>query len=90
MTSTDLSTDVLALTVVTLTVFAMNTTVPRWVASTLSTLALTSSEAGQIGRSSALLQTAFQRQGTGQRMLTLIPCPPFLAVTPATVALAMT
>lgn len=50
----------------------------------------TSSEAGQIGRSSALLQTAFQRQGTGQRMLTLIPCPPFLAVTPATVALAMT
>lgn len=41
LTSTDLSTDVLALTVVTLTVFAVDTTVPRWIASTLSTLALT-------------------------------------------------
>lgn len=90
MTSTDLSADVLALTVITLTVFAMNTTVPRWVAGTLSTLALTSSEAGQIGRSSALLQTAFQRQGTRQGMLALLPRPAVLAVTPAAVTLATT
>lgn len=41
LTSADLSSDVLALTVITLTVFAMNTTVPRWVASTLSAPALT-------------------------------------------------
>lgn len=90
VTSTDLSTDVLALTVVTLTVFAINTTVPRWVANTLSTLALTSSEAGQIGRSPTLLQTAVQRQGAGQRMLALLPSPSLLAVTPATITLAMT
>lgn len=90
VTSTDLSTDVLTLTVVTLTVFAMNTAVPRWEASALSTLALTSSEAGQIGRSSTLLHTALQRQRAGQRMLTLLPGPSLLAVAPATVTLAVT
>lgn len=90
MTSTDLSTDVLTLTIVTLTVFAMDPAVPRWVANTLSTLALTSSEAGQIGRSATLLHTALQRQGAGQRMLALLPSPSRLAVTPATITLAMT
>lgn len=90
VTSTDLSTEVLALTVVTLAVFAVNPAVPRWVASTLSTQTLTSSEAGQIGRSATLLHTALQRQGAGQRMLALLAGPPLLAVTPATITLALT
>lgn len=90
VTSTNLSIDVFTLTVVTLAVFAVNSTVPRWVAGTLSTLALTSSEAGQIGRSSALLQAAVQRQGAGQRMLTLLPRPSFLAIAASTVTLTVT
>lgn len=68
----------------------MDSTVARWVASTLSTLTLTSSKAWQIGRSSALLQTAVHRQGAGQRVFALFPGPSILAVTSATVALAVT
>lgn len=49
----------------------------------------TSSEAGQIGRSATLLHAALHRQGAGQRMLTLPPRPSLLAVTPATITLAM-
>lgn len=49
----------------------------------------TSSEAGQIGRSTTLLHTALHRQGAGQRMLTLPPRPSLLAVTPATITLTM-
>lgn len=50
----------------------------------------TSSEAGQTGRSFALLHTAFQRQGAGQRVLALLPRPAVLAVAPAAVTLAVT
>lgn len=53
-------------------------------------LGATSSEAGQIGRSATLPRAALQRQGAGQRMLTLLSGPAFLAVTPATVTLAVT
>lgn len=52
--------------------------------------AATSSEAGQIGRSATLPRAALQRQGAGQRMLALLPGPALLAVTPATVTLAVT
>lgn len=90
VTSTDLPTDVLALTVVTLTVFASYTTVSRRIAGTLSTLALTSSEAGKIGRSLTLLHAALQRQRAGQRMLTLLPGPSLFTVTRAAITLAMT
>lgn len=51
--------------------------------------AATSSEAGQIGRSATLPCAALQRQRAGQRMLALLPGPALLAVTPATVALAV-
>lgn len=52
--------------------------------------ATTSSEAGQIGRSATLPHAALQRQSAGQRMLALLPGPTLLAVTPATVTLAVT
>lgn len=90
MTSTDLSAQVLALPVVALTVFTMNSTVPWRVARTLTTQALTSSEAGQIGGSSTFPQAVLRRHGAGERVLTLLACPPLFTVTSATVTLSMT
>lgn len=89
MTSTYLSADVLTLAVITLTVPPMHTSVPWGMAGTLATLTQTSSEAGHVRRSLALLQAALQRQGAGQRVFTFLPHPAFLTVTPSTVTLAM-
>jgi len=55
-----------------------------------TTQVYTSSEAGQIGRSATLLQTALQRLGAGERMLALLPGPSLLAIAPAAIALAVT
>lgn len=90
MTSTDLSAQVLTLPVVTLTVFTMNSTVPWRVARTLTTQALTSSKAGQIGGSSTFPQAVLHRQGAGERVLTLLARPPVFTVTSATVTLSVT
>lgn len=90
MTSTDLSAQVLTLPIIALAVFTMNSTVPWRVARTLTTQALTSSKAGQIGGSSTLLQAALHRQGAGERVLTLVACPPLFTVTSATVTLSVT
>lgn len=90
MSSADFPANVLTLAVVTLAVLAVDAAVPRWVTGTLPTQALTSSEAGQIGRSATLPRAALQREGAGQRMLALLPGPALLAVTSATVTLAVT
>lgn len=88
--STDLSVQILALPVVTLTVLAVHTFISRWVTCALTTQTLPSAKAGQAGGSPTPLLTGFHRQRTGEGMIAFPSSPAFLAVAPATVTLAVT